>query len=344
MLIRIPRSWEISERLATPEDVYSNRRAFIKRLGGAGIGMIALSGLSAAGAFAEEKKDSDKEAPVKEGNKEALGGTDDPSTKPKLYPAKRNPAFGEVSVGRKLTPELYALGYNNFYEFSYRKEDVARNATKFKTEPWKVEITGLVKKPRTLDLDDILKMVALEERLYRFRCVEAWAMTVPWTGIPMKQFIEKVEPLGSAKYVRMETFLRLDEAPNQKDRRWPWPYYEGLSMEEATNELTLLATGLYGKPLAKQNGAPIRLVVPWKYGFKSIKSIVKIEFTDKKPETFWNTVGPNEYSFLANVEPTVPHPRWSQASERLIETGKRVPTQLYNGYQAQVAALYGKSL
>ena len=329
MLIRIPRSWELPERLATPDDVYSNRRAFIKKLGGAGIGLLAASGMPFGGVLAEEA--AKKDAPVGEATE-----------KNGLYPAKRHPDYGQESVGRPLTPEPYALAYINFYEFSYQKTGVDQKAKNFKIDPWKVEIAGLVKKPQVLDLNDILKMVPLEERLYRFRCVEAWAMTVPWTGIPMKKFIEKVEPLGSAKYVRMLTFMRPSEAPNQSDKRWPWPYYEGLTMAEATNELSMLATGLYGKPLAKQNGAPIRLVVPWKYGFKSIKSIVKIEFTDKKPPTFWNTVAPTEYSFQANVEPDVPHPRWSQKTERLIETGERVPTQLYNGYQEQVAALYKK--
>ena len=249
MWIKIPQEWEIPERLVTPEEVYTQRRTFLRRLGGVGVG-ATICGLA---------------------------------------------------------------------DFAFMS-------------------------PRTLDLDDILKMFKLEERLYRFRCVEAWAMSVPWTGIPMKSFIEKMEPLGSAKYVRLLTFLRPKEAPNQarKEYPYPWPYYEGLRMDEATNELTMLATGLYGKPLAKQNGAPVRLVVPWKYGFKSIKSIVKIEFTDKKPPTFWNTVSPQEYGFLANVNPTVPHPRWSQAQERLIESGEKVPTQLYNGYQAQVAKLYSQ--
>ena len=337
MWIKIPQEWEIPEHLVPPEEVYTPRRTFLRRLGGVGVGALAGAWLPGGILGAEDEK-----APPE---KSAEGVAGPPSDwKAKLYPATRHASYGPESLGRKVTPEKYALNYNNFYEFSFQKTDVAQNATKFQIEPWKIEIAGLVKKPRTLDLDDILKMFKLEERLYRFRCVEAWAMSVPWTGIPMKSFIEKMEPLGSAKYVRLLTFLRPKEAPNQarKEYPYPWPYYEGLRMDEAANELTMLATGLYGKPLAKQNGAPVRLVVPWKYGFKSIKSIVKIEFTDKKPPTFWNTVSPQEYGFLANVNPTVPHPRWSQAQERLIESGEKVPTQLYNGYQAQVAKLYSQ--
>ena len=201
---------------------------------------------------------------------------------------------------------------------------------------------SLVDRPKVYDLDDLVRRMPLEERLYRFRCVEAWAMAVPWTGFPMKALINEVQPKSSARYVRMVTFQRPEQAPGQKSQPWyPWPYFEALTMEEAMNELTLLGTGIYGHALPKQHGAPIRLVAPWKYGFKSIKSIVSIEFTDKQPPTFWNKLAPSEYDFWANVNPNVPHPRWSQATERLISTGERVPSQLYNGYGEYVAHLYG---
>jgi sulfoxide reductase catalytic subunit YedY len=198
----------------------------------------------------------------------------------------------------------------------------------------------MVEKPMTLDVDDLVKQMPLEERLYRLRCVEAWAMVVPWIGFPMKALLEKVQPTADAKYVRMLTFLDQDMAPQQNNARLPWPYYEGLTLAEAMNDLTLLTVGIYGHILPPQHGAPIRLIVPWKYGFKSIKSIVSIELTDQKPRTFWNTLAPREYGFEANVNPNVPHPRWSQASERMIGTGERLPTVIYNGYGSSVAHLY----
>ncbi len=322
--IRIPKGWEIPERLATPEAVYINRRKFLKAMGFAGAGLV----LGCAG---------DPRAVGKEAGEEAAAQI--PEGPAGIYPVERNPAY---TLDRPLTDEKVAGRYNNFYEFTEVKDRVWRLVDRFKTRPWEVEVTGLVEKPKVYDVDDLLRRMPLEERLYRFRCVEAWAMAVPWTGFPFKALIDEVQPKASAKYVRMVTFLRPDQAPGQKRQHWyPWPYYEGLTLEEATNELVLLTTGIYGHALPKQHGAPIRLIVPWKYGYKSIKSIVSIEFTKRRPPTFWNDVAPREYGFLSNVNPEVPHPRWSQASERLIDTGERVPTQAYNGYGDYVGHLYG---
>ena len=206
--------------------------------------------------------------------------------------------------------------------------------------PWDVRIDGMVEKPVTVAIDELLKKMPLEERLYRHRCVEAWSMAVPWSGFPFKALVDFARPLGSAKYVVMETFQDPGVAKGQKQGWYPWPYREGLTIAEATNELAFLATGLYGKPMPKQNGAPLRLAVPWKYGFKSIKSIVRFSFTDKRPVTFWEKVQSAEYGFWANVNPEVPHRRWSQATERVLGKSTRVPTLLYNGYAEQVAHLY----
>jgi sulfoxide reductase catalytic subunit YedY len=254
-----------------------------------------------------------------------------------LYPAPRNPAF---VLDRPITAEIHAASYNNFYEFSRFKSRVYKNAARLNTSPWNVEITGLVEKPGIFDIDDLVRSMPLEERLYRFRCVEAWAMAVPWTGFPLNALIRLVRPLSAARYVRFVAFLKPDEAPNQSSAHGLWPYTEGLTLAEAMNELTLLATGAYGRPLLKQQGAPLRLIVPWKYGFKSIKSVVRIEFGAERPHTFWNRSRPHEYGFTANVDPHTPHPRWSQATERLIDTGEKRPTLLYNGYGEWVAHLY----
>ena len=244
------------------------------------------------------------------------------------------------TVNRLMTDEVVAATYNNFYEFTLSKNSVWKRVHKFKTRPWEIEISGLVEKPMTLDIDDLIKQMPLEERIYRFRCVEAWAMVVPWIGFPMKALLEKVQPTADAKYVRMLTFLDPEVAPEQRDLRMPWPYFEALTLAEAMNDLTILTVGIYGHILPPQHGAPLRLIVPWKYGFKSIKSIVSIELTDQKPRTFWNTLAPREYDFEANVNPNVPHPRWSQANERMIGTGERLPTMIYNGYGSAVAHLY----
>lgn len=229
--------------------------------------------------------------------------------------------------------------YNNFYEFSTDKEAVYPLSQDFATEPWAVEVYGLVNRPKTYGIEDLLKLPQ-EERVYRLRCVEAWSMVIPWTGFPLASLLKEVEPTADAKYVRFETVYRPEEMPGQKSPFFPWPYQEGLRLDEAMHDLTILATGLYGMPMPSSNGAPIRLVVPWKYGFKSIKSIVKIELVAEQPSTLWNTVGPNEYGFYSNVNPERAHPRWSQATERRIgELGRR-PTLMFNGYAAEVAHLY----
>lgn len=258
-----------------------------------------------------------------------------------MYPAPRDPRF---TLDRPITEEPYAASYNNFYEFSTWKRSVYKKAARLRTFPWQVAVSGHVSKPRVFDIDELARAMPLQERLYRFRCVEAWAMAVPWTGFPLRSLIAMVQPLSSAKYVKLVSFLKPDDAPNQSPSYGPWPFTEGLTMAEATNELTLLATGIYGHPLPKQHGAPLRLVVPWKYGFKSIKSIVEIEFTAQQPKTFWNSIAPHEYDFAANVDPKAPHPRWSQETERLIDTGERRKTLPYNGYGEWVARLYSSKV
>lgn len=303
--------WHIPERLVTPEKVFRNRRAFLKELGFAGGGLLMAAGLQ---------------------------GADAPK---KGYPYQRNTAFNPAGV--KLTDERVAATYNNFYEFSTEKDKVHKLTGKFVIDPWPIEITGLCEKPMTVDVKELIDEMPLEERVYRFRCVEAWAMTVPWTGFPMSKLLDKVKPKAEAKFVRFVTFNRPDQAPGFADMpRYPWPYTEGLRIDEAMNPLALFVTGIYGKPMPKQHGAPIRAVVPWKYGYKSIKSIVKIEFVDKQPSTLWETLAPDEYPFESNVNPDVPHPRWSQATERIIDTGSRARTKMYNGYGDYVAKLYSK--
>jgi sulfoxide reductase catalytic subunit YedY len=230
--------------------------------------------------------------------------------------------------------------YNNYYEFSTNKEAVAPLSKGFTTSPWTVEVTGMVSKPKTFGIEDLLTMFPQEERIYRLRCVEAWSMVIPWNGFPLASLLKAVEPTMDAKYVRFETVYRPEEMRGQGSAFYPWPYQEGLRLDEAMNDLTLLATGIYGETILPQNGAPIRLVVPWKYGFKSIKSIVRIELTDEQPNTLWKTVASNEYGFYANVNPGVDHPRWSQASERRIGELTRRETLLFNGYGEQVADLY----
>ena len=318
MLIRRRRGWELPDSAATPETAFWGRRRLL------GAGIAGAAGLATAGfTFGGPRQLPDFSA-------------GDPSLP--LYPAKRNERF---VVDRELTADRDAYVYNNFDEFGSSKS-IWQAAQRLPIRPWEIRIDGMVEQERTVGVDDVLKALAIEERLYRFRCVEAWAMTVPWTGIPMRGFIEFCKPLASAKYVRMETFNKPDVATGQRQSPWyPWPYVEGLTIDEATNELALLATGLYGKPLPRQNGAPIRLITPWKYGFKSVKSIARFTFTDQRPKSFWEVLQASEYGFWANVNPKVPHPRWSQATEELIGTGgTRVPTQLFNGYAEFVADLY----
>ena len=326
--IRLRKGWEIPEREATPESVYMDRRRFLKAMGIQGLGIAGvLTGLCTARCGRDKGKQPGQEP------SEPTDETDRPP-----YPASRNPAF---TLDRPITEEMTAARFNNFYEFTLSKNAVWELVDRFETRPWEIEVTGLVEKPGIYDVDDLVRRMPLEERLYRFRCVETWAMAVPWTGFPMSAFVSYVQPTSSAKFVHLITFLRPEQAPGQQAYAYPWPYVEGLTMAEATNELTLLATGIYGHELPKQHGAPIRLIAPWKYGFKSIKSIVRIEFTAEQPPTFWNTFAPHEYDFWANVDPNVPHPRWSQAMEVLLGTGEQRPTLLYNGYGDYVARLYG---
>jgi sulfoxide reductase catalytic subunit YedY len=310
MLIRRQRGWELHESQATPEAVFLGRRDLIKA---AAAGSMLLPGLFSPFAAAA--------------GEDASAG---------LYPAKQNPRY---TLDRPLTDEKWATTYNNFYEFGSQKF-IADEAQALKVRPWTIKIDGLVEKEMTVDIDDLLKRFPLEERLYRHRCVEAWSMAVPWSGFPMAAFVDFAKPLGSAKYLQMVTFLDAKMAPGQKEFWYPWPYTEGVTIAEAGNELAFLVTGMYGHPVPKQDGAPLRLVLPWKYGFKSVKSIVRFSFTEKRPETFWETVQGSEYGFWANVNPDVPHPRWSQATERVLGTDGRRPTIKWNGYGEFVAHLY----
>lgn len=304
--------WWIPERHVTPEHVCRSRRAALKQLG---LGTLALAGAGLGGHAAEAPAD-----PYAKG-----------------YPHPRSKAF---DPGWKLTEEQAASTYNNFYEFTLQK-DVHRHVGKFQTAPWPLEIGGLVENPLKLDAAELIAKTPMEERVYRFRCVEAWAMIVPWTGFPFARIAGLVKPKAEAKFVRFVTASKPDQMPGMgRAPNYPWPYFEGLRLDEAMHPLTLVATGIYGKPLGKQFGAPLRLVVPWKYGYKSIKSLVKIEFVEKQPPTFWETLQPEEYPFESNVHPAVPHPRWSQATERMIDTGDRVRTRPYNGYGDAVAKLY----
>lgn len=242
--------------------------------------------------------------------------------------------------GNSLTAYQDIISYTNFYEFSTSKTDPTQMAKDFQISPWNVHVGGLVNKPQTLDIDEILNLFDQEERIHRMRCVEAWSMVIPWNGFPLSKLIEIVEPKSEAKYVRFETLYDPEQMPGQKSPFYPWPYVEGLRMDEAMNDLTILATGIYGKDLTPQNGAPIRLVVPWKYGFKSIKSLVRIDFVTEMPVSLWMSAGPTEYGFYANVNPNVPHPRWSQVTERRIGEADRIDTLLFNGYEEEVAYLY----
>lgn len=311
MLIKVKKGWELPESAVTPESVYMNRRAFMA---------TAAAGTIAGGALL--------------GGRRALA--QDEAAWSDLYPVPTNEAY---TVDREITPEEYATTYNNYYEFGSSKE-IANRAQALELEPWTITIDGLVEQDMTLDFDDLVRQVDLEERIYRLRCVEAWSITVPWSGFPLRQLVDIARPLGSAKYLQMTTFLDPSVAPGQQQSWYPWPYVEGLTMAEATNDLAFIATGLYGKPMPKQNGAPLRLHTPWKYGFKSVKSIVNFRFTEERPATFWEVINASEYGFWANVNPDVPHPRWSQATERVLHTGERVPTLLFNGYGEYVADIY----
>jgi sulfoxide reductase catalytic subunit YedY len=253
-----------------------------------------------------------------------------------LYPVERNPRY---QVDREITPAGLVTTYNNYYEFGSSKT-IWEKAQALPIRPWTVRIDGMVEKPVEIGFEDLLAKMPLEERVYRLRCVEAWSIVIPWSGFPLKALVDFARPLSSAKYLKMVTFQNPEVASGQRASWYPWPYVEGLTIAEATNELAFITTGLYGKPVPKQNGAPLRLAVPWKYGFKSVKAIVHFEFTDQQPFNFWQEIAGNEYGFWANVNPEVPHPRWSQATERVIGTDERIPTRLYNGYAEYVAGLY----
>jgi sulfoxide reductase catalytic subunit YedY len=316
-------SWNSPERDITPEPIVLNRRKWLRL---AGIGGVGAAAIGAAWWFLRDGSDNE----VWQNGQYDMVAQD-------LYPAPRHPDFAEAD--RPITVELATARYCNFYEFASVKE-VYPYIRDFKPVPWSVEVTGLVARPKVFDIDELVRAFPLEERVYRHRCVEAWAMVVPWVGFPLAALVRHVEPLPAARFVRFVSFHRPEEARQQTNTRQPWPYTEGLTLAEATNELTFLATGMYGHPLLKQHGAPVRLVVPWKYGFKSAKSIVRIELTDQQPATFWNTITPHEYDFSANVNPGVPHPRWSQAQERMLGTGEYRPTLLYNGYGQWMGRLY----
>ena len=301
MQVHRRKGWEIGESAVTPQGAFDRRTA-----------LMGAAGAIAAASFT-----------LRPGIAHAQG-------------APRNPAF---EPGRAITAEADATSYNNYYEFGTSKS-ISRAAQRMPIDPWSIKIDGMVETPRTIDLADLLKQVSIEERIYRHRCVEGWGMTVPWSGFALKGLVAQCKPLASAKYIQFETLNDPKSMPGVRSSQFDWPYIEGVTMAEAGNDLAFLATGLYGKAIPKQNGAPIRLVLPWKYGFKSVKSIVRMTFTDQKPKTFWEGMQPSEYGFWANVNPAVPHPRWSQATERLLTSEERVPTQIYNGYGSFVAGLY----
>ena len=306
----IKRGGEFKQREVTPYDVYLNRRTFM-------VGAAALLLTPGVGDAAQ--------APAGQALKAAT-----------------NPAY---RLGDSPTPLKDVTSYNNFYEFGVNKEDPERLAGTLKPRPWKVNVDGLCAKPRTFDIEEILRMAPLEERIYALRCVEGWSMVIPWIGFPLATLLKRAEPTSQAKYVEFATLLDPEQFPGQKKGLFnfaslDWPYTEGLRLDEALHPLTLLTVGLYGQVLPNQNGAPIRIVVPWKYGFKSAKSIVRIRLVDKEPKTAWNTAAPQEYGFYSNVNPNVDHPRWSQATERRIGEFRRRKTLMFNGYADQVASLY----
>ena len=306
--LRKPR-WALPERAVTPEHVFLNRRAFL----GAGAGLAAAAALPPRRALAARPEDPFTPAPA------------------------RNPAYADA--GRPITDEATNTTYNNFYEFGSHKR-VHEAVGALDTQDWTVTVDGLVETELTLDAEALIRRMPIEERVIRHRCVEAWSMVVPWIGFPLSALLAEAGPQGSAKYVRFETFMDPEIARGQRQHWYPWPYVEGLTIEEAGNELSFMVVGAYGKVLHKVFGAPIRLHLPWKYGFKSIKSITRITLTEERPVGFWEELQYSEYGFWANVNPEVDHPRWSQAEERVLGTDETVPTQLFNGYGPEVAHLY----
>lgn len=325
MLVRRLRGWELSENAVSDEAVFRERRRLVRALAGGSI-LAAGAPLFVAGCDGDGPSNEYGDAPT------TVRG--DPSAK--LYPVARNPRYQAV---RPVTAEALASSYNNFIEFGSQKS-IWRQVQALQTRPWLIEIDGLVAKPLRIGIDDLLARVSLEERVYRHRCVEAWAMVVPWTGFPLKSLVELAAPLGSAKYVQFQSFHNPEIASSQTAKWYSWPYTEALTIAEATNELAFLVTGAYGKPIAKQYGAPLRLALPWKYGFKHIKSVQRITFVENRPKTFWEEAAKKEYGFWANVNPDVPHRRWSQKTERLLGSRERVPTRIFNGYGEFVADIY----
>ena len=308
MFLKKNKVWNLKESSITSESIFNSRRKIIKNLA-IGSLIVPSASLIPFTAFSS------------------------------FYPPITNNFY---KVDRDLTKESLATTYTNFYEFGSSK-NIWRRAAQLKTDPWLLTIDGLVNKPLTIDVNDLLKKIGgIEERVYRFRCVEAWSMTVPWAGFPVNKILSLVEPKTDAKFVKFETFFNPDIAPGQKQKWYPWPYQEGITVEEAKNDLSFIATGIYGKKLPNQNGAPLRLILPWKYGFKSIKSIVKISFVNKRPIGLWEKLAPKEYGFWANVNPNIPHPRWSQKSEQQLGVDGRIPTVIYNGYGDHVASMYNK--
>lgn len=319
MFIRRNPRWRLPHSAVTPEHVFWNRRTFLG--GGAAIGAVAAYGaLQPSETMAQPSGD------------EALVPGDLFDPQPPVHPAY-------ADAGRPVTDEEINSTYNNFYEFASHKR-IHRAAQALDTAGWTLELDGLCANPQILDVDELIQEVDLEERVSRHRCVEAWSMVAPWIGFPVSEILRRAEPDGSARYVRFESFFDPEVAPNQRQIWEPWPYVEGLTIEEAANELSFLVVGAYGKVLPRQFGAPIRLHTPWKYGFKAIKSIVRITFTEERPVSYWEEIGRGEYGFWANVNPQVPHPRWSQETERVLGTDERIPTLLFNGYGDEVADLY----
>jgi sulfoxide reductase catalytic subunit YedY len=313
MIIRRPADVASSE--ITPESMYLKRREFIARAGGFGAAFVGATLLGGLGCGTREGRAEDSaNGALADG---AVGGQDD-----------RPNSLEDIT------------SYNNYYEFGTDKSDPKANSGSFRTRPWTVAVDGLVDKPMTLSYDDLVKPHKLEDRVYRHRCVEAWSMVIPWQGIPLRDVVARVKPLGSAKYVAFTTLLDPQQMPGQRRNVLDWPYTDGLRLDEAMHPLTMLVTGLYGKPLPNQNGAPLRLVIPWKYGFKGVKAIVKMTFVERQPSTTWNVAAPNEYGFYANVNPEVDHPRWTQSRERRIGEFRRRETLMFNGYASQVASLY----
>jgi sulfoxide reductase catalytic subunit YedY len=303
MLLRKNPGWTTAEREATPEALFFGRRA---ALAAAGLGSIGLAS-----------------AP------RPAGAQEPPA-------AMRNPRYAPE---RAITPEREVTTYNNYFEFGSHKT-ISSGAQRLPQRPWTLRVEGMVEHPQEFALDDLMRRVPVKERVYRHRCVEAWAMVVPWTGFQLSELLKLAAPLGSAKYVQFETAAVPSVMPGLRQSWYPWPYVEGCTVQEAANELAFMVVGAYGKPLPAQNGGPVRVHFPWKYGFKSGKSLVRVVLTDQRPKSFWERIQPEEYGFWANVNPEVPHPRWSQASERLLGTGERVPTRIFNGYGEFVAGLY----